>query len=178
MKLISNVKISYFVLILFFISLFINQQVYAQLDYVNEELSLQLKYSEHWKFNKDTPTDTDAENAKLLNKKVGKVVYPVFNHLDLFQLIPYRQTDDKSISVLDDTTIFSITLYPNMSSLDDDKVYKNMSSLADTRIYTNLSSFGDKVFSNLSSLESSKVFSNMSSLADTRVYTNISSLSQ
>jgi hypothetical protein len=165
-------------LILFFISLFINQQVYAQLDYVNEELSLQLKYSEHWKFHKDTPTDTDAENAKLLNKKIGKVVYPVFNHLDLFQLIPYRQTDDKSISVLDDTTIFSITLYPNMSSLDDDKVYKNMSSLADTRVYTNLSSFGDKVFSNLSSLESSKVFSNMSSLADTRVYTNISSLSQ
>ena len=169
----------YFVLILFFISLFIYQQVYAQLDYVNEEeLSLQLKYSEHWKFNKDTPTDTDAENAKLLNKKVGKVVYPVFNHLDLFQLIPYSETDDKSISILEDTTIFSITLYPNMSSLEDDKVYKNMSSLADTRVYTNLSSFGDKVFSNISSLESSKVFSNMSSLADTRVYTNISSLSQ
>lgn len=169
----------YFVLILFFISLFIHQQVYAQLDYVNEEeLSLQLKYSEHWKFNKDTPTDTDAENAKLLNKKVGKVVYPVFNHLDLFQLIPYSETDDKSISILEDTTIFSITLYPNMSSLEDDKVYKNMSSLADTRVYTNLSSFGDKVFSNISSLESSKVFSNMSSLADTRVYTNISSLSQ
>jgi hypothetical protein len=166
-------------LILFFISLFIHQQVYAQLDYVNEEeLSLQLKYSEHWKFNKDTPTDTDAENAKLLNKKVGKVVYPVFNHLDLFQLIPYSETDDKSISILEDTTIFSITLYPNMSSLEDDKVYKNMSSLADTRVYTNLSSFGDKVFSNISSLESSKVFSNMSSLADTRVYTNISSLSQ
>jgi hypothetical protein len=166
-------------LILFFISLFIHQQVYAQLDYVNEEeLSLQLKYSEHWKFNKDTPTDTDVENAKLLNKKVGKVVYPVFNHLDLFQLIPYSETDDKSISILEDTTIFSITLYPNMSSLEDDKVYKNMSSLADTRVYTNLSSFGDKVFSNISSLESSKVFSNMSSLADTRVYTNISSLSQ
>ena len=166
-------------MILFFISLFIHQQVYAQLDYVNEEeLSLQLKYSEHWKFNKDTPTDTDAENAKLLNKKVGKVVYPVFNHLDLFQLIPYSETDDKSISILEDTTIFSITLYPNMSSLEDDKVYKNMSSLADTRVYTNLSSFGDKVFSNISSLESSKVFSNMSSLADTRVYTNISSLSQ
>jgi len=166
-------------LILFFISLFIHQQVYAQLDYVNEEeLSLQLKYSEHWKFNKDTPTDTDAENAKLLNKKVGKVVYPMFNHLDLFQLIPYSETDDKSISILEDTTIFSITLYPNMSSLEDDKVYKNMSSLADTRVYTNLSSFGDKVFSNISSLESSKVFSNMSSLADTRVYTNISSLSQ
>jgi hypothetical protein len=163
-KLISNVKIFYLVLILFFISLFIHQQVYAQLDYVNEEISLQLKYSEHWKFNKDTPTDTDAESAKLLNKKVGKV--------------------------LDDTTIFSITLYPNMSSLEDDKVYKNLSSLADTRVYTNLSSFGDKVFSNISSLESSKVFSNisslesskvfsnMSSLADTRVYTNISSLSQ
>jgi hypothetical protein len=189
-KLISNVKIFYFVLILFFISLFIHQQVYAQLDYVNEEISLQLKYSEHWKFNKDTPTDTDAESAKLLNKKVGKVVYPVFNHLDLFQLIPYSETDDKSISISDDTTIFSITLYPNMSSLEDDKVYKNLSSLADTRVYTNLSSFGDKVFSNISSLESSKVFSNisslesskvfsnMSSLADTRVYTNISSLSQ
>ena len=166
MKLISNVKIGYSVLILFFISLFILQQVYAQLD-----------YSAHWKLNKDTPSGTGPENAKLLNKKVGKVVYPLFNHLSFFQLILYTE-NDRSLSKLDDTTIFSVTLYPNMSSLEDDKVYKNMSSLGDTRVYTNLSSFGEKVFPNMSSLESSKVFPNMSSLADTRVYTNISSLGQ
>ena len=166
MKLISNVKIGYSVLILFFISLFILQQVYAQLE-----------YSANWKLNKDTPSDTGPENAKLLNKKVGKVVYPLFNHLSFFQLILYTE-NDRSLSKLDDTTIFSVTLYPNMSSLEDDKVYKNMSSLGDTRVYTNLSSFGEKVFPNMSSLESSKVFPNMSSLADTRVYTNISSLGQ
>jgi hypothetical protein len=190
-KLISNVKIVYSVLILFFISLFILQQVYAQLEYVNEELSLQLEYSANWKLIKDTQSDTGPENAKLLNKKIGKVVYPLFNHLSLFQLIPYTENDDYgSLSKLDDTTIFSVTLYPNMSSLEDDKVYKNMSSLGDTRVYTNLSSFGEKVFPNMSSLESSKVFPNMSSLesskvfpnmsslADTRVYTNISSLGQ
>ena len=154
-------------MILFFISLFILQQVYAQLE-----------YSANWKLNKDTQSDTGSENAKLLNKKIGKVVYPLFNHLSLFQLIPYTENDDGSLSKLDDTTIFSVTLYPNMSSLEDDKVYKNMSSLGDTRVYTNLSSFGEKVFPNMSSLESSKVFHNMSSLADTRVYTNISSLGQ
>ena len=164
-------------MILFFISLCILQQVYAQLEYVNEELSLQLEYSANWKLNKDTQSDTGPENAKLLNKKIGKVVYPLFNHLSLFQLIPYTENDE-SLSKLDDTTIFSVTLYPNMSSLEDDKVYKNMSSLGDTRVYTNLSSFGEKVFPNMSSLESSKVFPNMSSLADTRVYTNISSLGQ
>jgi hypothetical protein len=154
-------------LILFFISLFILQQVYAQLE-----------YSVNWKLDKDTQSDTGPENAKLLNKKIGKVVYPLFNHLSLFQLIPYTENDDGSLSKLDDTTIFSVTLYPNMSSLEDDKVYKNMSSIGDTRVYTNLSSFGEKVFPNMSSLESSKVFHNMSSLADTRVYTNISSLGQ
>jgi hypothetical protein len=190
LKLISNVKIVYSVLILFFISLFILQQVYAQLEHINEELSLQLEYSANWKLNKDTQRDTGPENAKLLNKKIGKVVYPLFNHLSLFQLIPYTENKDGSLSKLDDTTIFSVTLYPNMSSLEDDKVYKNMSSLGDTRVYTNLSSFGEKVFPNMSSLESSKVFPNMSSLesskvfpnmsslADTRVYTNISSLGQ
>ena len=165
-------------MILFFISLCILQQVYAQLEYVNEELSLQLEYSANWKLNKDTQSDTGLENAKLLYKKIGKVVHPIFKHLSLFQLTQYTENDNRSLSKLDDTTIFSVTLYPNMSSLEDDKVYKNMSSLGDTRVYTNLSSFGEKVFPNMSSLESSKVFPNMSSLADTRVYTNISSLLQ
>jgi len=176
-KLLSKVKIVYFILILFFISLFIQQQVYAQLYYVNGELLLQLEYSENWKFNKDTQSDTGSENAKLLIKKVCETVYPVFNPLYFSQLLPYNENNGFG-SVLDDNTIYSVALYPNMSSLEDDKVYKNMSSLADTRVYTNLSSFGDKVFPNLSSLESSKVFPNVSSLADTRVYTNISSLSQ
>jgi len=164
-KLISKVKIVYFILILFFISLFIQQQVYAQFSYVNGELLLQLEYSENWKFNKDTQSGTGPENAKLLIKKVSEMVYPVFNPLYFSQFIPYNENNG-FVSVLDDNTIYSVTLYPNMSSL------------ADTRVYTNLSSFGDKVFPNVSSLESSKVFPNVSSLADTRVYTNISSLSQ
>ena len=163
MKLISNVKVVYFVLILFFISLFIHQQVYTQLDYVNEEHFLQLEYNKDWKLNKDTQSETGPENAKLLNTEVGKVVYPEFNNFYLFQLVPYTENDG-SVSILEGATVFSVTLYPNMSSLEDDKVYKNMSSLVDTRVYTNLSSFGDKVFSNVSSLESSKVFSNVSSL--------------
>ena len=165
MKLISKVKIVYFILILFFISLFIQQQVYAQLSYVNGELLLQLEYSENWKFNKDTQSDTGPENDKLLIKKVGEMVYAVFNPLYFSQFIPYNENNG-FVSVLDDNTIYSVTLYPNMTSLEDDKVYKNMSSLGDTRVYTNLSSSGDKVFPNVSSL------------ADTRVYTNISSLSQ
>ena len=164
-------------MILFFISLFIHQQVYAQLDYVKEEHFLQLGYNEDWKLNKDTQSETGPENAKLLNTEVGKVVYPEFNNFYLFQLVPYTENDG-SVSILEGATVFSVTLYPNMSSLEDDKVYKNMSSLGDTRVYTNLSSFGEKVFPNMSSLESSKVFPNMSSLADTRVYTNISSLGQ
>ncbi len=171
----SNLKIVYFVLILFVISLFIHQQVYAQLDYVNEEHFLQLEYNEDWKLNKDIQSETGPESAKLLNTKVGKVVYREFNNSYLFQLVPYTENDG-SVSILEGTTVFSVTLYPNMSSLEEDKVYQNMSSLADTRVYTNLSSFNDKVFSNLSSLESSKVFSNLSSLESSKVFSNLSSL--
>jgi hypothetical protein len=177
LKLISKVRVVYFFLILFFISLFIHQQVYAQLDYGNEEHFIQLEYSKDWKLNKDTQSETGSENVKLLNKKEGKVVYPAFNHFYLVQLIPYTENAG-SVSILDGITVFSVTLYPNMSSLEADKVYKNMSSLADTRIYTNLSSFADsKVYTNLSSLDD-KVFPNMSSLESSKVFPNISSLIQ
>src|SRR5688572_8082999 len=162
------------------------QQVDGQLDYLKEEHLLKLEYSEDWK---DRESELGSEYAKLLSKKVGKVVNPAFNHFYLVKLIPYKENTEY-VSMLDDTKVFSITLYPNMSSLENDKVYKNMSSLADTRIYTNLSSFakskvytnlsslGDKVFPNMSSLESSKVFPNMSSLESSKVFPNMSSLIQ
>ncbi|MGH9980173.1 MAG: hypothetical protein ACRD6U_01320 [Nitrososphaeraceae archaeon] len=151
------------------------QQVDGQLDYVKEAHLLKLEYYEDWKLTKDTQSETDSEYAKLLSKKVGEVVNPAFNHFYSVKLIPYKENTEY-VSMLDDTTVFSVTLYPNMSSLEKDKVYKNMSSLADTRIYTNLSSLGDKVFPNMSSLESSKVFPNMSSLESSKVFPNMSSL--
>ena len=189
MKLISNVSIVYFFLISFFVLLVIQQQVHGQLDYLKKEYLIKLEYSKDWNPNKDTQNETDSEYAKLLSKKVGKLVYPEFNHFYLVKLIPYKENAGY-VSILDDTSIFSVTLYPNMSSLENDKVYKNLSSLADTRIYTNLSSFakskvytnlsslGNKVFPNMSSLESSKVFPNMSSLESSKVFPNMSSLMQ
>ena len=164
------------------------QQVDGELDYLKEAYHLKLEFYEDWNLNKDTQSETDSEFAKL-SKKVGKVLYPGFNNFYLVKLISYKEKA-KYVSMLDDNTVFSITLYPNMSSLENDKVYKNMSSLADTRIYTNLSSFanskvytnlsslGDKVFPNMSSLESSKVFPNMSSLESSKVFPNMSSLIQ
>lgn len=96
-------------MILFFISLFIHQQVYAQLDYVNEEHFLQLEYNKDWKLNKDTQSETGPDNAKLLNTKVGKVVYPEFNNSYLVQLVPYTENDG-SVSIIEGTTVFSALL--------------------------------------------------------------------
>jgi hypothetical protein len=139
LKLISNIKIVCSFLILFFISLLFLQQISAQLDYVNEELLLQLGYSENWKLNKETQSDTGPENAKLLNKKVGKVVHPIFNHLSLLRLSPYCENNG-SVSKLDKSSLESSKVFPNMSSLESSKVFPNMSSLTDTRVYTNISS--------------------------------------
>ena len=160
---------------LVFISLFNYQQVYAVLEYINEKHAVNLKYSDDWKFDKDKQTEIGPELANLLNKEVDKFVIPDFNHFHLFQLVPYIENDGYE-SISDGNTVFSVSLYTNMSSLEDYKVYQNMTGLADTRVYTNLSSLGDKVFPNMSSLESSKVYQNMTGLADTRVYTNLSSL--
>ncbi|MGI0050563.1 MAG: hypothetical protein ACRD8K_02395 [Nitrososphaeraceae archaeon] len=122
-----------------------------------------MKYTDGWKFLKDTQTESGLELANLLYKKVDKFLYPDFNYFHSFQLAPYIQNDGyKSIS--DGGIVFSVSLYPNMSSLENYKVYNNMTSIGDTRVYTNLSSLDDKVFPNMSSLESSKVFPNMSSL--------------
>ncbi len=78
---------------LVFILLFIYQQVDALLEYIYEEDAIQLEYSDNWKFNKDTKNEINPENAKLLNKKVGELVYPDFNYFNLFQVVPYTEND-------------------------------------------------------------------------------------
>ena len=160
---------------LVFISLFNYQQVYSVLEYINEKHAVNLKYSDDWKFDKDKQTEIGPELANLLNKEVGKFVNPDFNHFHLFQLVPYIENDGYEL-ISDGNTVFSVSLYPNMSSLEDYKIYQNMTGLADTRVYANLSSLGDRVFPNMSSLESSKVFPNMSSLESSKVFPNMSSL--
>jgi hypothetical protein len=160
---------------LVFVSLFIYQQVYAVSKYIYEENTRNLKYTDGWKFLTDTQTESSLELANLFHKKVDKFLYPNFNHFHSFQLAPYIQNNGyKSIS--DSGIVFSVSLYPNMSSLENYKVYNNMTGIGDTRVYTNLSSLDDKVFPNMSSLESSKVFPNMSSLESSKVFPNMSSL--
>jgi hypothetical protein len=160
---------------LVFVSLFIYQQVYAVSKYINEENTCNLKYTDCWKFLQDTQPESDLELANLFHKKEDKFLYPDFNYFHSFQLVPYIQKDGyKSIS--DGDIVFSVSLYPNMSSLENYKVYNNMTGIGDTRVYTNLSSLGDNVFPNMSSLESSKVFPNMSSLESSKVFPNMSSL--
>jgi hypothetical protein len=159
---------------LVFVSLFIYQQVYAVSKYINEVNTRNLKYTDGWKFLKDTQTKSGLELSNLFHQKVEKF-YPDFNYFRSFQLAPYIQNHGyKSIS--DSDLVFSVSLYPNMSSLENYKVYNNMTSIGDTKIYTNLSSLDDKVFPNMSSLESSKVFPNMSSLESSKVFPNMSSL--
>ena len=153
---------------LVFVSLFIYQQVFAVSKYINEENTCNLKYTDGWKFLKGTETESDLELVNLCHKTVDKFLYPDFNSFHSFQLVPYIQHDGD--------IVFSVSLYPNMSGLENYKVYNNMTGMGDTRVYTNLSSLGDNVFPNMSSLESSKVFPNMSSLESSKVFPNMSSL--
>ena len=53
-----------------------------------------------------------------------------------FNQLSFALKEDKK----DGDTIIPITLYPNMSSLEQDRVYQNMSNLEDTRVYSNMSS--------------------------------------
>ena len=69
---------------LVFVSLFIYQQVYAVPKYINEENPCNLKYTDGWKFLKDTQTESDLELVNLYHKKVDKFLYP---NLDLNQKI-------------------------------------------------------------------------------------------
>ena len=101
-----------------------------------------------------TLTITTSENTKSLNEKVNDIVYLDFNH---FHLLLHRIQDVKENryeSSLPRDTIIPITLYPNMSSLEDARVYQNMTSLGH-----------DRVYQNMTSLEDARVYQNMSSLA-------------
>ena len=93
MKLISDIPIVTFILMLVFVSLFIYQQVFAVSKYINEENTCNLKYTDCWKFLKDTETESDLELANLFHKKVDKFLYPDFNSFHSFQLVPYIQND-------------------------------------------------------------------------------------
>ena len=128
MKLISNIQIGYLILIWVFASLLIHQQVYTQQEYLNDEYNIKLDYRNDWKVNKEIKYTISSENTKLLNKKVNDVVYSRFNHFRLLHIIPDFEKNGYELTLIDDA-IISITLYPNMSSLEDTRVYQNMSSL-------------------------------------------------
>ena len=75
MKLISNAKIGYLILIWVFVSLLIHQQVYTQQEYLNDEYNIKLEYHNDWKVNKEIKSTINSENTESLNKKVNDVVY-------------------------------------------------------------------------------------------------------
>jgi hypothetical protein len=81
------------------------------------------------------------------------MTYLDFNHFSFLHIIPDVKVNKYELSLLRDT-IIPITLYPNMSSLEDARVYQNMSSLGQ-----------DRVYKNMTSLEKTRVYQNMSSLA-------------
>jgi hypothetical protein len=166
LKLISNAKIGYSILIWVFVSLLIHQQVYTQQEYLNDEYNIKLEYHNDWKVNKEIKSTINSENTESLNKKINDVVYSGFNHFSLLHIIPDVEKNGYESTLIGDT-IISITLYPNMTSLEDTRVYQNMTSLEDTRVYQNMTS-----------LEDTRVYQNMTSLEDTRVYQNMTSLGQ
>jgi len=106
---------------LVFVSLFIYQQVFAVSKYINEENTCNLKYTDGWKFRKDTETESDLEIVNLCHKTVDKFLYPDFNSFHSFQLVQYIQHDGD--------IVFSVSLYPNMSGLENYKVYNNMTGM-------------------------------------------------
>jgi hypothetical protein len=153
LKLISNIQIGYLILIWVFASLFIHQQVYTQQEYLNDEYNIKFDYRNDWKANNEIKYTISSENTKSLNKKVNDVVYSGFNHFRLLHIIPDVEKNGYESTLIGDA-IISITLYPNMSSLEDTRVYQNMSSLEDTRVYQNMSSLEDtRVYQNMSSFK-------------------------
>lgn len=126
MKLISNVKIGYLILIWIFVSLLIDQQVYTQQEYLNDEYNIKLQYHNDWKVNKEIKSTINSENTKSLNEKLNDVEYLDFNQFRLLHIIP--DVEKVGYESLLEDTISSIT-YHDMSSLEDTRVYQNMSSL-------------------------------------------------
>jgi hypothetical protein len=97
----------------------------------NREDAIKVDYHNDWKGNKDKIISTTSleNNTKPLNKKVDDMLYPSYNHFSLLYMIPDFKENRYESSSPDDT-IIPITLYPNMSSLENTRVYQNMSSLA------------------------------------------------
>lgn len=95
------------------------------------ERTLKVDYHDDWKGNKDKiiSTTNSVNNTKPLNKKVDDMLYLSYNHFSLLYMIPDFKENRYESSSPDDT-IIPITLYPNMSSLENTRVYQNMSSLA------------------------------------------------
>jgi hypothetical protein len=98
----------------------------------NREDAIKVDYHNDWKGNKDKiiSTTSSENNTKPLNKKVDVMLYLSFNHFSLLYMIPDFKENRYESLLPDDDTIIPITLYPNMSSLEDTRVYQNMSSLA------------------------------------------------
>ena len=128
---------------------------FAQKDVNENNTSIIKKYSDnYWKGIKDKIISiTNSENTKPFNKMVNDMTYLDFNHFSFLHIIPDVKVNKYELSLLRDT-IIPITLYPNMSSLEDARVYQNMSSLGQ-----------DRVYQNMTSLEKARVYQNMSSLA-------------
>ena len=97
----------------------------------NREDAIKVDYHNDWNGNKDKIISTTSleNNTKPLNKKVDDMLYPSYNHFSLLYMIPDFKENRYESSSPDDT-IIPITLYPNMSSLENTRVYQNMSSLA------------------------------------------------
>ena len=97
----------------------------------NREDAIKVDYHNDWKGNKDKIISTTSleNNTKPLNKKVDDMLYPSYNHFSLLYMIPDFKENRYESSSPDDT-IIPITLYSNMSSLENTRVYQNMSSLA------------------------------------------------
>jgi hypothetical protein len=160
-----------------FLSIF--ELSFAQRD-VNENDVNTIKKNYHIEWKKDIKDKiisiTNSENTKPFNKMVNDMTYLDFNHFSFLHIIPDVKVNKYELSLLRDT-IIPITLYPNMSSLEDARVYQNMSSLGQDRVYQNMTSLEKaRVYQNMSSLGQDRVYQNMTSLEKTRVYQNMSSL--
>ena len=159
------ISISFMSSSILFLSFF--ELSFAQIDVNENNINTIKKYSHNdWKCIKDKIIFiTNSENTKLLNKKVNDMECIDFNHFRLLHMIPDVKVNKYELFLFGDT-IIPITLYPNMTSLEDARVYQNMSSLGQDRVYQNMTSLEDaRVYQNMSSLEDARVYHNMSSLA-------------